>query len=363
MATVRKPSQRDIAERAQVSQTAVSLVVNGKAGEHNISVTTQDRIRRAMAELDYVPDAAARSLRGGRNNLIGVHTYESVFPVRPDDYFHEFLVGIEERAVELGRDLVLFASTQRPDGSRSIYGAGGNRLRLADGTVVIGLERDDDELRRLSAERYPFVVLGRRDSLPEAACVGVDYPPAVRGVVEQLVAAGHRRIAYLRGQDDETPQRDRRAAFTAAVEELGLDAHWFDRAQPGGPGEPVDPNRPDEVGPGELGSGVDPAAWVASGITAVLVEASEDAPRLARRIAACGVSVPAELSAVVLDAVAPGSVAAHWSQLQIPRRAVGARTLTVLADILDGRLPVDHQELHPLPHQVATTTIARPSRT
>ncbi|MVA75070.1 LacI family DNA-binding transcriptional regulator [Auraticoccus sp. F435] len=336
-----KPSQRDIAERAQVSQTAVSLVLNGKAGV-SVSAATQARIRRAMAELNYVPDAVARSLRGGRNDLIGVHTYESVFPVGPGDYFHDFLVGIEERAAELGRDLVLFASTQRPDGRRSIYGASGNRLRLADGTVVIGLERDDDELRRLSAEHYPFVVLGRRDSLPEAASVGVDYAPAVEHVVSLLAEAGHRHLAYLRGRKDETPQRDRRTAFSRHVAALGLVEHWYDRA--------------------DTTESTGPARWVADGITAVVVESPEDAPHVAELAAATGVTVPDQLSAVCLDAVPAGSPTSSWSQLHIPKRAIGARTLTVLTEILDGRLPIDHQELQPCSSDVSLSTIAPPDR-
>ncbi|WP_114558628.1 LacI family DNA-binding transcriptional regulator [Desertihabitans aurantiacus] len=336
---MRRPSQRDIARRANVSQTAVSLVLNGKAAEHSISATTEARIRQAMAELSYVPDAAARSLRGGRSDLIGVHTFEPVFPVGPDDYFHEFLVGIEERAVELGRDLVLFASTQRPDGRRSIYGNGSNRLRLADGTVVIGLDRDDDELRRLSAEQYPFVVLGRRDSLPGVASVGVDYVSGVTRVVGMLAAAGHREIAYLRGVKHETPQRDRRTAYTDALSALGASPRWYDIAR--------------------LGRDHGPARWRADGATAVLVEAAEDAAAVQARADAVGVMLPAQLSVVCLDGVSDPA-ATHWSQLRIPKRAVGARTLSVLADILDGRLPADHQELHPCEERVVPTTISAP---
>lgn len=335
---MRRPSQRDIAQRAGVSQTAVSLVLNGKTD--SISTTTQDRIRRAMTELSYVPDPAARSLRGGRNDLIGVHTYEPVFPVGPDDYFHDFLVGIEQRAVELGRDLVLFASTQRPDGRRSIYGGGTNRLRLADGTVVFGLERDDDELRRLTAERYPFVVLGRRDSLPEVACVGVDYAPAVTTSLTRLAQAGHHRIGYLCGRQDQTPQRDRRDAARTAVDALGIELVRFERTA--------------------LTADTGPRHWVARGLTAVVVEATEDAPYVERLAREAGIEIPADLSAVCLDAVPAASEAARWSQLRIPKRAVGARALTVLTDILDGRLPADHRELHPCDDDISPATVAKP---
>ena len=109
MTSSKNPRQSDIARRAGVSQATVSLVLTGRAAASRIPEATQERIREAMVELDYVPNAAARSLRGGRNNLIGVHTFEPVFPVSPEDYYHEFLNGIEEEAVRAGLDLVLFA--------------------------------------------------------------------------------------------------------------------------------------------------------------------------------------------------------------------------------------------------------------
>src|SRR5699024_791872 len=101
--------QRDVARAAGVSQASVSLVVSGRAAEGGGPASTPERIRRATSELAYVPHAAARSLRGGRNGLFGVFTYEPVFPSQLDDYFHEFLVGIEMASTQHGQDLVLFS--------------------------------------------------------------------------------------------------------------------------------------------------------------------------------------------------------------------------------------------------------------
>ncbi|WP_329391202.1 LacI family DNA-binding transcriptional regulator [Streptomyces sp. NBC_01716] len=154
----RRVNQRDIARITGVSQAAVSMVVSGKADEGGIAKATQEKVRAAMRELGYVAHAAGRALRGGRNGLIGVHTFVPVFPVAVSDYYHAFLRGIEEAAVEAGHDLVLFASTQQADGSRTIYGDGTNRLRLADGAVILGLQGNDAELERLSAEGFPFDV-------------------------------------------------------------------------------------------------------------------------------------------------------------------------------------------------------------
>nr|WP_275888210.1 LacI family DNA-binding transcriptional regulator [Nonomuraea lactucae] len=326
----RRPSQRDIARAAGISQPTVSIVLNGRADEYGIALETQDKVREAMRRLGYVPDVAGRSLRGGRNGLIGVHTFERVFPVGPDDYYHEFLVGIEEKAVEMGQDLVLFASTQRPDGTRSIYGAGTNRLRLADGAIILGLERNDDELVRLAREGFPFVFIGRRD-IPGAHTpyVAADYAGAIAEVVEALSSAGHTRVGYL-GLDGTLrrgPQEERREAFYQCAGRRGLE-----------------PDRPALMASEAL-----TGAWLrevaASETTALVIEAFELADALAATALREGVRVPDDLSVVCLDL--PPVSSPGWSHIAVPRRDMGARAVALLLGLLDGEVPADRHEIVP----------------
>jgi DNA-binding LacI/PurR family transcriptional regulator len=323
-----RPSQRDIARMAGVSQGVVSVVLTGKAESKRITPAIQARIRAAVAELGYVPDVAARSLRGGRNGLLGVHTFEQVFPVQPDDYYHEFFAGIEEKAVELGQDLVLFTSTQRPDGTRSIYASGSNRLRLADGAIILGLERNDDELARLAAEGFPFVFIGRLDlSGTPVPYVAVDYAAAVAGAVDRLASLGHRTVAYLGGLMRRGPQEQRRAAFAEHTRGAGLTTAT-DALMP-----------PDAVTPEWLG------AVLGSGVTALMIETFELAEAVAEAAKRYGCEVPRDLSAVCLDSPPSGSPAAAWSYTAIPRREMGARAVTLLIAILDGDLPAGHVDI------------------
>ncbi|MDT5034895.1 MAG: hypothetical protein QOE03_80 [Micromonosporaceae bacterium] len=325
-----RPSQRDVARLAGVSQAVVSVVLTGKAETKHITPTVQARIRDAAAELGYVPDVAARSLRGGRNGLVGVYTFEQVFPVRADDYYHEFLVGIEEKAVELGQDLVLFASTQRPDGTRSIYASGSNRLRLADGAIVLGIERDDAELVRLAAEGFPFVFIGRRD-LPGTTVpyVVADYAAAVGGVVDRLAGLGHRTVVYLGNEVRRAPHEQRREAFAAHTRRAGLTT------------PPDALMRPEAVSTGWLG------ATLATGVTAFVIETFELAEAVAGAAKRHGCEVPADLSAVCLDSPPPGSPVADWSHTAVPRRELGARAVAILLALLDGEVPAGHVEILP----------------
>lgn len=327
--------QRDIARAAGVSQATVSLVVSGRASEGGISATTQERIRTAMDELGYVPDSAARSLRGGRSGLVGVFTYEPVFPARPDEYFHEFLVGIEVGAADHGQDLVLFTSTQQVDGRRSIYAGGASRLQHADGSIILGMHRDDGELARLAQEEYPFVSIGQYDPVPEAAWVAVDYDRAVRAIVDDLHRGGHRRLGYVQDENERLPSLARRAAFASATR-----------------GDETSIAALTEVTPELI------RRWKQEGVTAILAENPEVAEAIERAVSRAGLRIPDDFSAACLEVPLRSGRAASWSHLIIPKREAGIRSVAVLGGILDGKLPRDHHEtVQCLPHHLGTLSM------
>ena len=132
----RRVTQQDIARLTGVSQATVSLVLNGRTdADVRIAPETRDRVLRAIQETGYVADPVARRLAAQHNRIIGVFTYEAVFPSGTGDFYHPFLVGIEERAESLGCDLLLLTSAPVVDGRRRIFHED-NRLRLADGCVL-----------------------------------------------------------------------------------------------------------------------------------------------------------------------------------------------------------------------------------
>lgn len=336
MAKITKPVQRDIARMAEVSQAAVSMVVSGKADENGIPESTQERIRLAIRELGYVPNVAARSLRGGRNGLIGVHTFERVFPVNSDDYYNEFLIGIEEQAVALGQDLVLFTSTQGSDGTRSIYGSGSNRLNLTDGAVILGIEKNDEELERLSAEGFPFVFIGRRD-VPGVPYVTAGYYAATGDVVRQLVDHGHQAIAYLGASRRKNPQEERRAGFNDMMTTCGLTSLQEKLCEP------------EELTDAWL------HALIEGGTTAIVLEDHESAMMLGNLAEAAGVIIPDQLSTVTLDSAPRAEAPNSWSHLTVPRRELGRRAVAVLVALLDGGITPDHFEVIPCEPPLLTT--------
>lgn len=336
MTRPRIPRQSDIARLAGVSQATVSMVLNDRAADNRIPESTQQRIREAMAELGYVPNIAAQSLRGGRSGLIGVHTFERVFPTAPDDYYREFLNGIEEQAVNSGLDLVLFASTQKPDGTRSIYGSGSNRMRLADGAIILGFEKNDDEIRRLSDEGFPFVFIGRREVAGlEIPFVTADYAAAMGPVVQALVDAGHRSVTYLAAPLRALAQQERLEGFEAAIAAQNLTRGV--EARLGSGVTAADDQKLAHRVEIRPESGVT-ADWVnhvrRGGSTAIVVETFDLARALASALADADLVAPRDLSVISLDADPGGDGA--FSHVRVPRRAMGRRAVELLLSVIDG---------------------------
>ncbi|MEH3088524.1 MAG: LacI family DNA-binding transcriptional regulator [Microbacterium arborescens] len=307
--------QSDVARLAGVSQSAVSRVISGDAAR--IPDETRQRIHEAIAELGYVPNPVARNLRGSRTQLLGVHTFEPLFPNAREGFYVEFLLGIEQRAEETGHDLVLFSSTGDGAGGRRIYRDETNRLRIADGSVLLGVSPDRDELAKLWREGYPFIHIGRRD-VPGAAipCIIPDYRAAASEIVERLHALGHRDLVYLRDSIDVEPYEDRRAGYAEAITRLGIaDASpGFREGRAGVPDEVV-------------------AALAAGRCTAAVAESERVAVELRSRLTELGVDIPGDVSVAVLEDTSAADL--RWDDLRIPRQEIGRLAVDRLIEMVD----------------------------
>jgi len=330
----RRVTQQDIARMTGVSQATVSLVLNERDDAAvRIAPETRDRVLQAIRRTGYVADPIARRLTAQRNRFLGVFTYEPVFPAGAGDFYHPFLVGIEECAERIGCDLLLFTSAPVVDGRRRIFHQD-NRLRLADGCVLLGQWLDPVELARLVAEGQPFVSVGRRDDAGgPVPYVGADYPGATAAQVRAAVARGHRRLVYV-GEGSSGPEShaDRMRGFTDAVAETGADGRHLATA--------------------------DLDAIVADERTCVFVEEFADGVLLARRAAERGLRVPDDLSLVALgDPTRPAATDIDFTGFRIPRREMGWQAVEVLSALLEGGTGGTTQRILPC-EPVAGTTLA-----
>ncbi|GAA3774105.1 LacI family DNA-binding transcriptional regulator [Plantactinospora mayteni] len=315
----KRPTQADIARLAGVSQATVSLVLNERDSGARISPETRDRVLAVMREWGYVANASARSLASGRNRIIGVYTFEPVFPTTSVDFYFPFLLGMEQEAAELGHDLLLFTSV---GGERQMYRDGATRLALADGALLLGRIPNIDEIERLRDSGYPFVYVGHREvSGAPVSYVAADYASATRELTERLFEQGHERVAYARlGEGEAQPSADREKGFRQAQRAGSL-------RRPIGPvwtlasRDEVDGLVEDVVG---------------AGITAVVAEQQLLAEEVRRAAGRRGLSVPADLSIVVLgDPTGARGDEVAWTGLEVPRQEMGRVATRLLIRSLD----------------------------
>lgn len=322
MAGTKRLTQHDIAKLAGVSQATVSLVLNGApTALARIPQETRERVQHVIRTTGYVADPIARRMAKGLNRILGVFTYEPAFPSEQADFFAPFLLGIEEEAQAQNYDLLLLtgAGVGR---ERKIF-ADGNRLRIADGCLVLGREFDRAELKRLVTGDYPFVAIGRReDAGGPVPNVGGDYTSGTRALVEKARALGHDRLAFIGPSGSAESVVDRWRGFSGAIigsAELVLHV--------------------DEVGRSAADT-LD--AIVASSATAVFFVELADAVRVEAAARERGLSIPGDFSAVVLGShVRAERSHVQFTSFNIPREEMGRQATAMLVRRIEDAAPVE----------------------
>lgn len=204
-----RPTLEAVAARAGVSRATVSRVVNGDAGVREVLAV---KVRRAVDELGYVPNRAARSLVTRRHDAVAVVIAEPETRVFADPFFALQLRGISKELTTHDVQLVLLLTEGRDDHERvGRYLAGGH----VDGALVFSLHLDDPLPGIIRRAGVPTVFGGRpgwSDPVsggPGAAYVDCDNRGGAREAVRHLVGLGRGRVAHITGPLDQTSAVDR----------------------------------------------------------------------------------------------------------------------------------------------------------
>lgn len=185
--TPRRPTSRDVARTAGVSQATVSLVLRDKwAGR--VSAATARTVRDAARQLGYQPNVAARTLRTGLTR-----TALLVVPALSNEFFARVHAGAAAAAAEHDFGVVLYPSPQGIGPARDPFGSAHTAL---DGVIASSMAAE--ALTALREGGLPLVML---DSDPErtdaAATVNLDLADGMRQTAAHLLELGHRRIVHL----------------------------------------------------------------------------------------------------------------------------------------------------------------------
>lgn len=202
-----RPTSRDVARQAGVSQATVSLVLGGK-WQGRVSPRTADSVREAARALGYRPNLAARSLRLGRTR-----TALLVVPALTHDYFAWVHAGASRVAAEHDFGVVLYPS---PEGTGPAVDPFGSASATLDGVIASSMA--PEALAALGEGELPLVML---DSDPRggraAATVNLDIADGMRQAAEHLIGLGHRRLAHLAADVDTWTFGVRARALARAV--------------------------------------------------------------------------------------------------------------------------------------------------
>jgi DNA-binding LacI/PurR family transcriptional regulator len=222
---------QDVADRAQVSRSTVSYVLNGT---RPISEKTRQRILAAMEELSFQPNLFARGLASKRSHLLAF-----LFPIREAGYdptTSAFIMGAARAASEHGYHLIyLLENAVDPAALRQLAGQG-----LVDGVILLEIHLQDERVEQLYDLKFPFSMIGRRaDDLD--AYVDTDFEQTLRDSVNHLAQLGHTKIAFLnqpqaRFEAGYGPVVRAQAAFEKSIHAAGLQGvtQFCDWASAGG---------------------------------------------------------------------------------------------------------------------------------
>ena len=306
-----RPTILDVAARAGVSKSLVSLVMRGAA---SVKEDKRRRVLDVAAELGYRPNAVARSLVRRRTNLFGLLLSDLHNP-----FFAEMIDGVQAEAAEHGYRTII--ST----GNRNVHSeaqALETLLELrTDGLILASPVLDMEVIERASRE-LPTVMVARRANADTVDSVANDDLAGARLVVEHLAALGHQRIVHIDGGGG-AGSLDRRRGYERAMRKLGLGAHI--RVVPG--------TYTEEGGR----QGVVAVLEEGQGTTAIFAANDLSAIGALSALAERGVRVPDDMSVAGYDNTALAAVRhINLTTVDQPRPDMGRVAVQLLLERLEG---------------------------
>ena len=203
---------QDVAKQAGVAPMTVSRVINKSS---YVAQPMRERVETAIAEMGYVPNGLARSLRSRRT-----HTFALVLTDVTNPFFTTVARGVEDAASAAGF-MVILGNTDEGEAKEREY------LRMllqrqVDGILLVPAGDATESLRVIRQQQTPAVVLDRRVQHAQVDVVRCDSEGGAYQLGELLISLGHRSLAIIAGPQGVSNSDDRVAGFQRALAEAGL---------------------------------------------------------------------------------------------------------------------------------------------
>ncbi|TXS48892.1 LacI family transcriptional regulator [Streptomyces sp. t39] len=307
------PGIKDVAQYADVSVGTVSNVLNHP---QRVSERTRERVQHAIRELGYVRSENARQLRGGRSRMLALLVLDLANP-----FYVEIARGAQEAARAAGLGVMVCSSG--PDGADESHYLSLFAEHRVRGVLVTPAATTTPVLGTLRRQGIPYVLVDGAPAATDACSVAVDDIVGGEMAGRHLAAAGHRSIAYVRGDAQLHQVSDRRTGILRALNAAG-----------------------ESAGVTEISSHTSGVAGGRDAFARILglpdrptaVFCSNDLIALGVLQAAyeAGISVPGELAIVGYDDIEyAASAAVPLTSVRQPARELGFRAVDLLLNEID----------------------------
>ena len=217
MTTNNNVSMIDVAKHAGVSATTVSHVLNNT---RFVSESTRERVLDAIRELNYIPNASARTLKTGKTNKIQFVISDV------DNYFFVSLIESIEDDLALNGYQLLLANTHE-DWKREQNHLSSINKSSVDGLILSTAQMDWDILEKHLPKDIPVILIDRRPEGCTIDTVTISTYQAVYNAVADLYKDGHTKIGMIGAKAHLTTTLERNTAYYDAMKGLGLDMHFI----------------------------------------------------------------------------------------------------------------------------------------
>lgn len=207
---------RDVAQKAGVHPATVSRVLD-PASRHRISDATAKRVEKAVKDLGYETNSAARAMKLRKSFTVGV-----MIPDVANPLFPPMVRAIEDYLDPLGYTALVTNTDADPERERHKLKALSSRQ--VEGLILAPSHAGTAMVKELISDGLPVVLVNRSlDDVPSYAVTPDDRRGAA-SAVDHLVSLGHRAIAHLAGPQDLSPGQDRLRGFRESMRDHGLES-------------------------------------------------------------------------------------------------------------------------------------------
>jgi LacI family transcriptional regulator len=309
-----KPTIRDVAKAADVSQGTASRVIN----QLPVKPALKARVDSAISTLGYTPNALAQSMRLKTTRTIGIMIRDFSVPA-----FVNFVKVAQNILSEAGYVLLLAASEDRPEREAEVLNAFASR---ADGLILTtNAARENSVEKARSNLSLPVIMLDREPADRQDAIL-IAHREGMHDALNYLFGLGHKRIALITGNASARPARERILGYREAHAEHGVEVdEALIRTR----------NFSKEYAFAEttalLGSGNRPTAIVVGGVAML--------PGVLRAIKTCNLRIPEDISLIGgTDPDLSELVEPPVTAVQVDYHAIGVEAAQLLLERLNNRI-------------------------